>query len=97
MSVKVMLAFHLKPDLVEEVKTSLRELLPDTRAFEGCEDISVVQSQEDPNTLLIVEQWAARENYEAYFKWRTDTGAIAMVNDMCTEPLQPKYYDFVRV
>jgi quinol monooxygenase YgiN len=97
MSVKVVLEFHLKPDAVGEVKASFREVLPDTRAFKGCENISVMQSQEDPNLLVILEQWDTRESYEAYYKWRSDTGTIAMINGLCTAPLEPKYYTFVRV
>lgn len=97
MSIRVILTVHLKPENVGEIKSGLRDLLPDTRAFEGCEEISVIQSQDDPNTIVILEQWATRPDYEAYFKWRTDTGAIAMMNDMSTEPVQPKYFDIVRV
>ena len=97
MSVRVILNFHLKPECVDEMKSMLRDALPDTRAFEGCESLSFLQSQDDPNTLMALEQWATREHYEAYFKWRTETGVIAAVNEMCTEPLQPMCYDFVGV
>lgn len=97
MSVRVILEFHLKPGNADAVKATLKEALVDTRAYEGCEDICVVQNQDDPNMLLILEQWATRANYDAYFKWRTDTGVIAAVSELCTKPLEPKYFDFVRV
>lgn len=97
MSIQVILTFNLKPTEVEKVKASFRDVLPDTRAFEGCEDISVIQSRHDPNTMVILERWAIPEAYESYFKWRTDAGTISMINESCTTPLEPKYYDFVRV
>jgi quinol monooxygenase YgiN len=39
MSIRVILEVHLKPENVEAVKTGMRDLLPDTRAFEGCEPV----------------------------------------------------------
>jgi quinol monooxygenase YgiN len=97
MSIRVILAFHLKADVVDDMTTTFREVLPDTRAFEGCEDISILQSQEDPHLLVILEQWDTRENYDAYYTWRTETGAIALINSQCTRPLEPQLYTFVRV
>lgn len=96
MSVKVFLELHLKPEVVDAVKGGFGKTLLDTRAFEGCEEISVLQSQDDPCKLVIVEQWATREHYEAYLKWRTDRGDMDGMTAISTEPYQVHYFDFVR-
>lgn len=96
MSVKVFLELHLKPEVVDAVKGGFGETLLATRAFEGCEDITVLQSQDDPNTLVLVEQWATREHYEAYLRWRTERGEMEGMNTISTEPYQIRYFDYVR-
>ena len=96
MSVKVFLELHLKPEVVDAVKGGFGKTLLDTRAFDGCEEISVLQSQDDPCKLVIVEQWASREHYEAYLAWRTERGDMDGMNAISSQPFQVHYYDFVR-
>ena len=42
MSVTVLATLKLKPGLADTVLGGLKEMLPDTRAFAGCEDVLVV-------------------------------------------------------
>jgi quinol monooxygenase YgiN len=96
MSVRVILELHVKPEATEQMKGGFKNLLPDTRSFDGCEEISVVQSQDDPNMFLVLEQWETRENYEAYLKWRTDRGDMDNISAIVTEPYKVSYFDYVR-
>ena len=48
MAVTVTLAFSVKPERTDEFKSLLRNLLPDTRAYEGCIKVDVYQDQGDP-------------------------------------------------
>jgi quinol monooxygenase YgiN len=96
MSVRVTLELHVKPEAAEQMKGGFKELLPDTRAFDGCEEISVLQNQEDPTMFLVVEQWETRESYEAYLKWRTDRGDMDNIAAVSTEPYKVSYFDYVR-
>lgn len=96
MSVRVILELHVKPELAEPMKAGFKDILPDTRSFEGCEEISVLQSQEDPNMLLVLEQWETREHYEAYLKWRTDRGDMDNIVAATTEPHKISFFDYVR-
>ena len=43
MAVTVTLAFSVKPERTDEFKSLLRNLLPDTRAYEGCIRVNVYQ------------------------------------------------------
>ncbi len=96
MSVKVILELHLKPEMVDLVKGGLGESLVATRAFEGCEEITVLQHQDEPGTVLILEQWQTRAHYEAYLAWRTETGTMEGLNAISTEPYKVHVLDFVR-
>lgn len=44
------------PEATEQVEGGFKEVLVGPRAFERYEEISVVQSQDDPNMFLVLEQ-----------------------------------------
>lgn len=95
MSVTVVLELTLKPEKVEDVKGMLKQILPDTRAYDGCEGVTIHQDQDNPNTLVALEQWASRAHYEKYFAWRTETGVIAGLAEVITAPPSIRYFDGV--
>ena len=86
MSVTVLATLKLKPGLADTVLGGLKEMLPDTRAFAGCEDVLVCQDQDAPDTVILVETWGARSDHEAYMAWRTETGALASMAEVLAEP-----------
>ncbi len=75
MTCQVILEFRIKQDYMEKFQPWVREILPDTRGYDGCVSISVTQNQDDTAAIAIVEQWNTRQHYEKYLQWRTDTGA----------------------
>ena len=51
MAITVTLAFSVVPERVEEFKTLLKELLPDTMAYDGCQSVDVYSDQDDPGLI----------------------------------------------
>ena len=82
MSVKVILEFQTTPDQVDPVKKFFRDVLPDTRGYDGFESLNVHQDDDDPTRFIIWEQWATRPQYEAYLAWRTESGVMNEFVDM---------------
>ena len=60
MAVTVTLGLQIKLDRLDEFKNVLREILPDTRAFSGCQDIRVIENQDSPGSITILEGWDSR-------------------------------------
>lgn len=85
MSVTVIATLKLKPGMADTVIGGLKEMLPDTRAFQGCESVDVVHDMDNPDTLILVEEWGARSDHEAYMAWRTETGALAAMADVLAD------------
>ena len=54
----------------------LRRVLAETRAFDGCRGVTVIQDSADPAHLVAVEQWESLEHDAAYRAWRAGDGAI---------------------
>ena len=68
-----------------ELVAKLHEILPDTRAFEGCDRVELFE-RDDSNQLLLFETWATAEQYEAYKAWRRDSGTSILSSDLVDGP-----------
>ena len=97
MSVLVTLDFNVKPGKVGELREWLRGELHHTRAFDGCNGITIHSDQDDPNHVVFVENWDSRQHYEKYLAWRTERGDLEkLVGWIAGEP-SIRYFDNVGV
>ena len=97
MSVVVFLELQVKPEAVNDVKEMLKENLPDTRAYDGCQGLDVYDNMDETGDLVIYERWDSRPQYEKYLAWRTETGTMDRVGDMLKEPPSIRYFERVDV
>ena len=70
-----------------------RQILPDTRAYDGCMSVDVYQNQDDKDVVVLVEQWQSRSHYETYFAWREETGAVAKLVEQLDGPPNLRFFD----
>ncbi|MEC7961373.1 MAG: hypothetical protein VX163_02950, partial [Pseudomonadota bacterium] len=70
----------------------LRDILVDTRAYEGCIRLDTYHEMENSKVLLI-EEWEKIENQESYMQWRIETGLVeALTEFLDGELIIKKYY-----
>lgn len=86
MPMLVMLEVKAKADAVEALRTLTTAGIPHTRAFAGCQGATAYVSQDDPQTLVLVSQWASRDAYERYLAWRTEDGSLAQLMSLLDGP-----------
>ena len=92
MSVLVNLEIPVKKERIEDFFNYLRDILVDTRAYEGCIRLETYHDMEDSKVLLI-EEWEKIENQESYMQWRTETGLVeALTEFLDGELIIKKYY-----
>ena len=70
-----------------------RNILGDTRAFDGCESIEVIRDLESPDSVTLIERWASREHYDAYFNWRQESGTLAALAELLAAPPAKRYFE----
>jgi quinol monooxygenase YgiN len=70
-----LLEVRLKPDAVEEGLKVVHGVLEETRAFDGCLGVTVIQDEADPAHLVAIEEWESLEKDSVYRKWRAGEGA----------------------
>ena len=97
MACQVLLEIRIKKDCVEKLRSWMRTILPDTRGFDGCITLYLVQNQDEPTNFVVVEQWESRAHYEKYLKWRTDTGILAELVGMLDGEPSFKFCNFFGV
>ena len=86
MSVRVLFDMSVKPERLGDLKAALTAILPDTRVYDGYEDLRVVEDVDDANHVVLIEQWASRQHHEKYIEWRTETGVMGQLAEMVSAP-----------
>jgi len=95
MSVLVLLEPEAAEGKVDEMIETFRTVLVDTRAFDGCESVTVHRDQDSPNRLVLVERWASRPHYERYLQWRAERGDLDRLGALAVGPPVIRYFDEV--
>jgi heme oxygenase (mycobilin-producing) len=80
------LDLRLKPDSVDEGLTVAHKVLEETRAFDGCLGVTVIQDATDPAHVVAIEQWESLEKDAAYREWRAGEGAATDLAAMVAGP-----------
>jgi quinol monooxygenase YgiN len=70
------LELRIKPDAVDEGLEVIHRILGETRAFDGCLGVTVIQDNADPGHLIAIEEWESLEKDSAYRAWRAGDGAM---------------------
>ena len=92
MSILVNLEIPVKKERIEDFFNYLRDILVDTRAYEGCIRLETYHDMENSKVLLI-EEWEKIENQESYMQWRTETGLVEALEEFLDgELIIKKYY-----
>ena len=97
MTCQVILEFKAKEDAVESIRSYLREILPDTRSYDGCVGLNITQNLDDPTSFAVVEQWDTRKHYENYLQWRTDTGVLDKLAEMIDGEPSIRFFSYFGV
>ena len=93
MACVVLLELQVKEECVDQMKSGFKDMFPDTRAYDGCIDIYATQDQDNPTTIIAVEQWETRQHYEKYLAWRTERGDLDALGEMLDGEPSIRYFE----
>lgn len=97
MSLVVLLEFQLKPDAIDEMNAFMKQVMPDTRSYAGCQGVDVYSNADNPANFVFCERWESREQYQKYLSWRTETGTMDAFGAKLTGPPSIRYFNRVDV
>lgn len=88
MPVTVTLGLQIKLDKLDEFKQAIKAAIPDTRAFSESISIRVLEDQDKPGAITLLEVWDTKEDQTKYIAWRTETGFMdALAGMLESEPV----------
>lgn len=90
---KVSLAFQCKVGQGEALLAAFAVALAETRTFDGCHQVETYVSQDDPDLIVLVEDWESRAHYEKYLAWRLENGLMDLLEPVLAGPLELRYLD----
>ena len=93
MSVLVLVEAQVKPQDISAMESYMAEIIPDTRAYDGCQGIDVYFNTEDTSSMVLVEYWDSRAHQEKYIAWRTETGVMDKIGAMLAGPPSIRYFE----
>ena len=94
MGTLIQLEANAKPDRVDALTEMLKERFPETRAFDGCNEITAYLN-EDGHTFIFVEHWDSKQQYEKYLAWREETGVLADLGALLQEAPNIRFFEVV--
>ena len=85
MSTMVTVEWPTKSGTLPDFLDVLKQLLPDTRTYEGCENVQTFV-EESTGSVLLIEFWATEELQQEYLEWRMETGMMDVVGGYLKSP-----------
>jgi len=70
----------------EEFDALMRKILADTRAYDGCQGITVQRNLDEPSQVMLIEHWDSRGHYDQYLEWREETGVLGQIGELLDGP-----------
>jgi quinol monooxygenase YgiN len=97
MSAIVLVEMQVKPDAINEMKSLLKKILPDTRVYDGCKSVNIYGNLDDSGNLVFYERWDSKKQYDSYLTWRTETGVLAQLGAMLESPPSIRHFEKIDV
>lgn len=91
MALTVFLDLHVKSEALAGAPAMLRDILTETRAFDGCLGVDVLVDPADPAHLIMLERWASADADAAYRAWRAGAGATELGSLLARAPQVSQY------
>ena len=93
MAVRVIVDVKAKPGTGGEVVAFFRSILPETRAYEGCTGVHTLQNHDDPDNVMLVEEWESHAQHKEYLAWQRERGTSSRLIEALAEQPSVRYFD----
>lgn len=85
-----------KPELIEALRDFLISILPIIRSSQGCESVTLYQSQDDPARFIITEIWDSIESHQASVR-NIPSEKLAEIRPLLAAAPGGSYYEVLKV
>lgn len=89
----VVVIFRLTAKDAQAFLQYLAQVLPVTRAYEGCHYVNTLVQPDHSPEVILIQGWATREAQAKYIQWRKQTGDLDQFLSFLTSPPHVEYWD----
>jgi quinol monooxygenase YgiN len=93
MSIGVIVDFTFNPGGAAFLIETMKERLPFTRSYEGCEMVELYVDHDNPDHLVLMERWASRAAYDKYLEWAMAQPATKGITESLQSEMTTLYLD----
>lgn len=93
----VILEARIREEAVDEARAFFQKVIPDARIYEGCLYSKLFQDDNEPTSLLMVEDWESQAHHRKYLEWCTRTGTLRKMLRYLSGPPHLRYYNTVNL
>jgi quinol monooxygenase YgiN len=86
MTFYVAMDLYLTPETLDEARDVFREILVDTRAFDGCLGAVVYEDQAEATHWHVIEGWESEEHDAAYRAFRASPEGTTRLREFISRP-----------
>ncbi len=97
MSIDATLNLQVSAENREALLNTLEAILPDTRAYKGCQGIVVTVNDDDPLNIVLLEKWDTRADHESYVAWRGERGDLKKLGALLAAPPVTKFLSALKI
>ena len=83
-----------KPETVESLRDFLLSIMPGIKSSQGCESVTLYQSEDDPTKFTMIEIWDSIESHQASVN-NIPPELIAQIRPLLASAPSGRYYDLV--
>lgn len=76
----------------DETLQHLSRALPVTRRYAGCRYCNTLTQADNPQEIILIQEWDSREAQQQYIQWRQETGALGELLALLAEPPKVEFW-----
>lgn len=89
---RVIFEAQIREESVDDAKAFFLKVIPDAREYDGCLYSGLFQSEKEPTSLLMVEDWETQAHHKKYLAWCTRSGMLRELLRYLSGPPTLRYY-----
>jgi quinol monooxygenase YgiN len=87
--------FQANPESIEALRDFLTSIMPMIRSSQGCESVTMYQSQADPTKFTMIEVWDSVESHQASVK-NIPPEMLTEIRPLLASVPRGDYYDLIK-
>ena len=93
MSTIVIVEAKAKQGLVEDLLTTYSKFTPIARETEGNISLDLIRNQDDPDVIILYQEWESREYYEEYLARFEKLGKRTILQTLVEGDINIRFFD----